>query len=160
MSPQDIQDIQEHQETQETRKPKAMQISIFHQIMCCTWRKSSRSWDKDMFAVRRMKWKASMWTQLFGKYLCLSLFKLQFIKGKITRTVCDLPRTNLWNHVNGYFKWLRGWSRIRQKSVVWPRLITKEPESDWDYECQNLCLRRLGALSGKCQWPTSRSLEE
>ena len=32
--------------------------------------------------------------------------------------------------------------------------------SYWDYECRNLCLRRLGALSGKYQWPTSRSLEE
>ena len=26
-------------------------------------------------------------------------------------------------------------------------------QSDWDYECQNLCLRRLGALSWKYQWP-------
>ena len=45
LSPQDIHEIQE---TQETRKPKAMTkightISIFHQILCCTWRRSSRS---------------------------------------------------------------------------------------------------------------------
>ena len=33
-------------------------------------------------------------------------------------------------------------------------------QSDWDDECQNLRLRRLGALSVKCEWPTSRSLEE
>ena len=32
--------------------------------------------------------------------------------------------------------------------------------SDRDYECQNLCLRRLSALTGKYQWPTSRSLEK
>ena len=35
-----------------------------------------------------------------------------------------------------------------------------ESESDWDYECHNLCLRRLGALSGKYRWPTSRTLVE
>ena len=33
-------------------------------------------------------------------------------------------------------------------------------QGDWDYECQNLCLRRLGALSGKYRWPTSQSSEE
>ena len=45
--PRILQELQEIQETQQTRKPKAMMklghtISIFHQIMCCTWRKSSR----------------------------------------------------------------------------------------------------------------------
>ena len=33
-------------------------------------------------------------------------------------------------------------------------------QSDWDYDCQNQCLRRLGALSRKYQWPASRSLEK
>ena len=44
----DIQEPQELQETQETRKPKAVTklghtISIFRQIVCNTWKRSSRS---------------------------------------------------------------------------------------------------------------------
>ena len=123
-----LQDIQELQETQETREPKALTkightISIIHQTMCYKWTESSRSWDKDMVEVRRIKWKTSMWTLRNGLYLCLSLFKLQFILGKITRQICDLPRINPWNFWDSYFKWLRGWSRIRQKLLDWPRLI-------------------------------------
>ena len=81
------QNIQDIQETQETQEPKAMTkightISRLQQITCCTWRRSSRSWDKDTVAVRRIKWKTSMWTQRYRVYLCLSLFKLQFIFGK------------------------------------------------------------------------------
>ena len=64
----------------ETRKPKA--ISIFRQIMCNTWRNSSRSWDKDMVAVRRVKWKTSIWTQRYGVYLCLSFFQAALHLGK------------------------------------------------------------------------------
>ena len=55
-----IQDIQETQETRETREPKAMTktghaISIRHQITRFAWKRSSRSGDKDMVAVRRIK---------------------------------------------------------------------------------------------------------
>ena len=62
LSLQDIQDIQELQETQETRKPKATTkightFSMYQQITCCTWKRFSRSSDKDMVAVRRIKWK-------------------------------------------------------------------------------------------------------
>ena len=136
LSLQDIRDIQELQETQETRKPKAMTkightISIFHQIMCCTWRRSSRSWDKDMVAIRRIKWKTSMWTQRYGVCLCLSLFKLQFTSGKIT-----------WNLWNSYFKSLESWSLTKLKLLDWPRLTGSSP-----------CLRLfwLSAMSGRYQ---------
>ena len=42
------QDTQDIQETLESREPKAMTksghtISIFHQLLCCTWRRFSRS---------------------------------------------------------------------------------------------------------------------
>ena len=63
---------------QETQKPKAMTkightISTFQQITCCTWRRSSRSWDKDMVAVRRIKWKTSMWNIYMGfNHVCHS----------------------------------------------------------------------------------------
>ena len=30
-----------------------------------------------------------------GVYLCLSLFMLKFILGRIARKICDLPRINL-----------------------------------------------------------------
>ena len=121
------QNIQDIQETQETQEPKAMTkightISILQQTTCCTWRRSSRSWDKDTVAVQRIKWKTTMWTQRSRVHSCLSLFKLQFILGNITRKICDRPRTNPWNLWDSYFKWVRGWSRIRQKVLDWPRL--------------------------------------
>ena len=52
----------------------------------------------------------------------MSVFKLQFIFGNITRKICDRPRISPWNLWDSYFKWLRGWSRIRQKVLDWPRL--------------------------------------
>ena len=42
-----------------------------------------------------MIWMTSMWTQLYGVYLHLSHFKLQFILGKIVHKTCDLSRINL-----------------------------------------------------------------
>ena len=126
LSPQDVQELQEIQEIQETRKPKAMTkightISIIHQIMCCTWRRSSRSWDKDVVSARRIKWRPRCeHSNVF--FFCLSLFKLLFILWKITRKIKDLPRINPWHLWDGYFMWLRGWSRIRQKWLDWPRL--------------------------------------
>ena len=126
----------EFQEIQETREPKDMTkightISIFQQTACRTWTRSSRSWDKEMVAVRRIQWKTSMWTQLFGENFCLSLFKLQFILGKISQKICDPPRINPWSLWDSYFMWLRGWSRIRQKLLDWPWLT-----------CSNLCGER------------------
>ena len=55
-------------------------------------------------------------------FLCLSLFKLQFILGMSIRKIFDLPRINPWNLWNSYSIWLRGWSPIRQKLPDWPRL--------------------------------------
>ena len=37
----------------------------------------------------------------------------------------DLPRINSWSLWNSYSKWLDNWSRIKKKSEIWPRLITK-----------------------------------
>ena len=59
-----LQDIQELQETLLTRKPKAVTqightISIFHQIMCCTWRRFCRLWNKDIVSIRGMKWRCT-----------------------------------------------------------------------------------------------------
>ena len=90
-------------------------ISIYLQITCCTWRRSPRSWDKDMVSARRIKCRTSMWTQLYGVYLCLSLFKLQCILVKSSQKFYDLPRINPRNLWHSYFKWMRGGSRIRQK---------------------------------------------
>ena len=39
--------------------------------------------------------------------------------------IYDLPRISSWSLWNSYSKWLKSWSWIRQKSVVWPRLIIK-----------------------------------
>ena len=37
--------------------------------------------------------------------------------------VCDQPRINPRHFGDSYFKWLRGWSLIRQKLLDWQRLI-------------------------------------
>ena len=42
----------------------------------------------------------------------------------------DLPRINSWSQWNSYSKWLNSWSWIRQKSVVWPRLIIENVRGD------------------------------
>ena len=111
-----------------TQKPKAVTkfghtISIYQQIACCTWRRFSRSWDKDMVSARQIKWRTSISTQLFGVYFYLSFFKLQFILVKITQKKCDLPGINPRNLWDSYFKWLRGWSLTRLKLLVLQRLI-------------------------------------
>ena len=90
--------------------------------MCCTWRRSSRSWDKDMVAVRRIKWKTSMWTQQYWIYLCLSLFKLQFIVGKDYTENLRSTKNQPLKSLKQFFTWLEGWSRITQKLLNWPRL--------------------------------------
>ena len=97
-------------------------ISKNHWTVYLTWTWSSRSWDKDVVAARRIKWTTSMWTQLYGVYLCLSVFKLQFILGKTLRKIGYLPRINPWSLWDNYFKRLGGRSSIRQKLPDWPRL--------------------------------------
>ena len=71
-----------------------------------------------------MIWKTSTWTPLYGVYLWMSHFKLQFILVEIKWKIHDLPRINSWSLWNSYSKWLKSWLRIRQKLVVWPRLTT------------------------------------
>ena len=66
----------------------------------------------------------------------LSLFKLlQFILGKITRKIWDLPRINLWSLWNSSFKWLRGWSRIRRitglTTIDWQQPMWRETTLCW-----------------------------
>ena len=128
--------------------------------------KVSRPWGKDMVAVQRIEWKTSRWTQRYGVYLCLSLFKLQFISGKITQKIWHLPRITPWNL----------WD-----FQVTERLITDQTEGtglttvDWQQfmwrettlltdravqlcNCQNLRLFWLSAMSGRYQWRTSQSM--
>ena len=56
--------------------------------------------------------------QLFGIFLCLSLFKLQFILVKTTQKFCDLPRINPRNL----------WTQLFQ---VTERLITDQTKKYW-----------------------------
>ena len=89
--------------------------------MWCTWRRSSRSWDNDMVAVRRIKWKSSMWTQLHGEYFCLSLFKLQFILGQ-SCSICNCQ--NLCFFLTHSDKPVKAW----KSSVIngfWQHVISK-----------------------------------
>ena len=121
-----------------------------------------------------MIWKTSMWTQLFGVYLCLSLFKLQFILGKFLRTMCDLPRINTWIFLKQLFQmserlitdqieitglttidWKQLMWRERDNSVMTTLLCDRAVQI---CEFQNLRLFRPSALSGRHQWQTSRSL--
>ena len=118
-----------YEETRRIRKLRnrtqwqSLGISTHQQITCCTWRMFSRSWDKDTVSAQWTKWRTSMWTQLYGVYLCLSLFRLQFILVKTTQKICDLPRINPRNLWDTYFKWPRGWSLTRPKLLDWQRLI-------------------------------------
>ena len=50
--------------------------------------------------------------------------KLQFILVETFWRIYDLPNINSWSLWNRYFKWLKGWLRIRQKLGVWPQLTT------------------------------------
>ena len=107
-----------------------------------------------MVSARWIQWKTSMWTQLYGVYFSLSLFKLQFIFGKITRKLCDVPRINPWNLWDSYFKWPRGWSLIRQKLLDWPRLIGSslcgERRLCWLTELFNLRLPKPTSFPTQC----------
>ena len=60
-----------------------------------------------------------------GVYSWMLHFKSQFILIETMCKIYDLPRISSWSLWNSYSKWLKSWSWIRQKSVVWPRLITK-----------------------------------
>ena len=42
----------------------------------------------------------------------------------------DLPTINSWSQGNCHSKWLKSWSWIRQKSVVWPRVSTNSLRRD------------------------------
>ena len=156
-----------------TQKPKAVTkfgptISIYQQIVCCTWRRFSRSWDKDMVSSRQIKWRTSISTQLFGVYFYLSLFKLQFILVKITQKKCDLPGINPRNLWDSYFKWLRGWSLTRLKLLVLQRLIgsslcgERDDSAYWQScsvcNCQDLRLLWISAESKRYQYWTGQSL--
>ena len=85
----------------------ATQSTNFNKLCATHGKGFSRSWDKHMVSARRIEWRTSMWTQLFGVYLCLSLFKLQFILRKVTQKICDLSRINPRSLWDSYFKWLR-----------------------------------------------------
>ena len=72
----------------------------------------------------------------------------QFTKNKLLKSVKQTEKLTL----------------VRQKSVVWPRLWEIDDSTIWQcdgsFEYQNLCLRRLGALSGRYKRKPERLLEE
>ena len=103
---------------------------IYLQQLYLTWRKSIRSYDKFTAEVQRMTWMTSTRTTVYGVYSWTSLSKLQFILVETFWRIYDLPRINSWCLWNSYSKWLENWSRIRQTSVVWPPLITKNLRGD------------------------------
>ena len=77
-----------------------------------------------------MTWMTSTWTTLHGEYSWMSHSKLQFILVETIWRTYDLSRTNSWSLWNGHSKWLKGWLRIRQTSVVWPQLTTNSRRGD------------------------------
>ena len=86
---------------------------------------------------------SSSWSRLYGEFY-------------------DLPRINSWCLWNSYSMWLENWSRIRQTSVVWPPLTTKNRRGDrrlydvtkWlgEYECQKTYVFADSVL---CLWSMS-----
>ena len=52
--------------------------------------------------------------------------KQQSILVKLVCRIYDLPRINSWSLWNSCSEWQKNWSRIRKKTVMWPRLIFKE----------------------------------
>ena len=64
--------------------------------------------------------RSSSWSRLFGEF---TIFQ------------------ESWSLGNSYSKWLKRWSRIRQKLIVWPRLITKNLRGDRRLCCVTELLR-------------------
>ena len=79
-----------------------------------------------------------------------------------TLEVCETVISNDWKLIKDQTE-ISGLTKI---DFFWKKKTYVEIDDsnmwqrDWDYESQNLCFRRLGAVSGKYQWPTSRSLEQ
>ena len=99
-------------------------ISTYPLKSCFTWTKSIWLWETLTIEDIRMKWRTSMWTRPFGERLWIPLFKQQFILVRTVIRIYDLLRIIsgvLWS----FSKKLKNWSRIRQKSMVLPRLISK-----------------------------------
>ena len=92
----DIQETQELQEIQKTRKPTAEfghTMSLYHQTVYLTWRKSSRLWDKLMAKVRRSErpWREHSYTVY--TYVCHTS-NCSSSWAKIIRIICNLLRIN------------------------------------------------------------------
>ena len=105
-------------------------IFICLQQLYLTWRKSDRSYDRFTAEVQRMTWMTSTWTPLYGVYPWTSRFKPQVILVETKRRICDQPRINSWSLWNSFSKWLKSWATIREKSMVWLWLITKNLRGD------------------------------
>ena len=126
-------------------------IFICLQQLYLAWRKSIRSYDKFTAEVQRMIWMTSTRTPLYGVYSWMSHSKLQFILVETIwenlRLVCGIvvPSDKVgWGSDKNQWPdhdWLqRAYVEIDDDDATW--------QSDWDYECPNLCLRRLGAVWG------------
>ena len=69
------------------------------------WPRREHSYMGDMYEYHTSSGSSS-WSRLFGEFTIL-------------------PRINSWSLWNSYSKWLKNWSRIREKSEIWPRLIKR-----------------------------------
>ena len=100
-------------------------ISTYPLKSCFTRTKSVRLRERLTIEDLRMKWRTSMWTRLFGEDFWIPLVKQQFILVRTVIRIYDLLRIISGVLSRSLSKKLKNWSRIRQKSMVLPRLIRK-----------------------------------
>ena len=166
------QDTQETQEIFKTRKPKVEFghiISMYHQTLYLTWRKSSRLWDNLLVEVRRVIWMTSMWIQRYGIFVSVTLqaadhpgqdfFGKSAINQESTLEVCETIISNDREVDQG---------SVRNYRIVHDWLEAAHVERDYTVncqscsicDCQNLRLFRLSAVSWRYQYWTSPSMEK
>ena len=135
---------------------------------CLTWTKSIRLWERLTIEDVRMKWRTSTWTRLFWTMCINTTLQAAVHLGQDNDQNLQLSRIIsgvLWRSYSKKLKidqeperdswcindWLRRAHIERDKLGVW--------QNQSDHECQNLRLRRLGALSGRYEREPERSLE-
>ena len=95
-------------------------------ISCLTWKQSVQSYERFAAKVPRTTWTTSTWTPLYGAYSWIPHSEQQSILVETRWRIYYLPRISPWSLRNTCSKR----SRIRQKSMLWPRLITKTLPGD------------------------------
>ena len=127
-----------------------------------TWRKSFRSDDKFLAEVKRITWMTSTSTSLYGVYSWMSHSKLQLVHlGRDFLNNQRMTKNQLLTSAKQLFQMTESWSRIRQKSVVGPRLIFFEKNLRGNrlyYVTKRLRLRIRKPMSSPtrcCVWKVS-----